>query len=629
MMRSEEMRGDGRRSRSAGALVTLSAAAVVTLGWATPVQGQGMGPTGAHIPDTIAVLDTVPVVGSRVSSTLPMRSRAIQVFDRAALSELPVSDIAGALSWALGVELAPRSPAQADISMRGAGFENVLVMVDGVRMSDPQTGHFDLNLSLPLSGVERIEVLRGPASAAYGGDAVGGVVNVVTRRGPGWELGVEGGSFGTARASLRGSTELPAGARLTLSAEEARSDGHREGTDWDHRLLNAGVAAPALGGRVTADLGHATRDFGADNFYAPFPSFESTVASTASIRWRPAAGARVRVEPRLAWRSHDDDFILVREDPSIYRNQHTSTQLTGDLTLRGELVRGIGWAAGGELQRSRLESNSLGERSEDRRSVFAELGWERLRLGTLGATVGLRHDDHDAFGGATSPSVSGFAQLTDAVRVRASWGRAFRGPSWTERYYVDPAHSARSDLEPERSSSVEGGVVLTPSSGVEVSVGAFRRVSRDLVDWARVPGDEAAVWETRNVNRAEFTGLEFEGRWVFDGLLITTGISLLSLEADEDPGFESKYALRPLTEQLTAGLARDLGMGVRGSVRAFQGKRPGEATFRTLDLRVERAVFDGRMHLELRNLADSDHLDITGNSVAGRSFVVGYGLTFR
>ncbi len=607
--------------------VALLGAAVLGTAWTGAAEAQ------VPVPDTLAVLDTIPVVGSRVSSTLPMRSRGVQVLDRAALDELPVSDIAGALGWALGVELAARSPAQVDVSMRGAGFEHVLVMVDGVRMSDPQTGHFDLNLTLPLAGVERIEVLRGPASAAYGGDAVGGVVNIVTRDAPGWEMTAEGGSFATFRGSVRGSTTLPAGARLILSAEEANSDGHREGTDWEHRLLNAGVRAPLLGGRVTADLGRATRDFGADNFYAPFPSFESTVASTASIRWRPAAGARIRVEPRLAWRSHDDDFILVRDDPSIYRNQHTSSQLTGDLTLRGELGRGVAWAAGGELQRSRLESNLLGERSEDRRSVFAELGWERLRLGTFGATVGIRHDDHDAFGGATSPSVTGFAQLSDALRVRASWGRAFRGPSWTERYYVDPAHAARADLDPERSSSIEGALVLTPGGGLELSAGAFRRVSRDLIDWATGPGEasveDGGVWVTRNVNRAEFLGLEFDGRWATDALLVTAGVSLLSLDADAEPGFESKYALRPLTEQVTLGVARDLAGGVRGSVKGLHGKRPGEGSFRMLDLRLERQVLDGRAHLELRNLADSGHLDITGNPVAGRAFVIGYRIALR
>lgn len=260
----------------------------------------------------------------------------------------------------------------------------------------------------------------------------------------------------------------------------------------------------------------------------------------------------------------------------------------------------------------------------------------------MGITAGLRYDDHDTWGAAVSPSVSGYFVLAPAVRVRGSWGRSFRGPSWTERYYVDPVHTARSDLDPERSGSVDAALVLG-SGRTEVSLGAFRRSSRDLIDWARPPGEEDAIWETRNVSRAIFRGLEIEGRWSpggpgpaglaerrsGGGLVVTAGVSLLSIDADAAPGLESKYALRPLTEEIVAGVAREVGAGVRGSVRVLHGRRPTESAFREVDLRFERGFATGRAHLEFRNLLDSDHLDLTGYPVRGRSVVLGYGLSLR
>src|SRR5690606_27325750 len=116
------------------------------------------------------------------------------------------------LQWALGVDLMPRSPALADVSLRGSSFEQVLVLVDGVRVSDAQTGHFDLDLAVPLDQVERIEILRGPGSSLHGADAMGGVINVVTRQGVERSTArAEAGTFGTTGLALSHSMRLGGG----------------------------------------------------------------------------------------------------------------------------------------------------------------------------------------------------------------------------------------------------------------------------------------------------------------------------------------------------------------------------------------------------------------------------------
>ncbi len=581
----------------------------------------GTPPSEVSSQERPVVLDTVSVIGSRVSSDLPLLTRSVQVWSRADLEALPARTIADVLSWSTGVELASRSPAQADLSLRGAGFEQVLVLVDGVRMSDPQTGHFDLDLTVPFDRVERVEILRGPASAVYGGDAVGGVVNIVTRDGGGWTARTEVGSFGTQLGAVTAGMSLPGEARLTFGLERAGSDGHRAGTDWDHRLANALLRAGLGGGLLTGEVGSAKRAFGADDFYGPFPAFETTRTSTASVGWRSPLDGPVVFEPRLRWRSHGDDFILDRADPAFYRNRHTSEQLGGEVVARAALSPRVQASAGLELARHTLESNALGVHGENRWAAFGEVG---LRLPIdMDASLGLRYDDHERWGGFVSPSVAASIRPDPSVRLRASVGRSFRGPSWTERYYEDPAHSARADLQPERSTSMEVGAEWTPTGSLRFEAAHFRRTSRDLIDWARAT-DAEDVWVTRNVNEARFRGIELGAVWRPEGpTSVTLGAAHLSLDSDAAAGLESKYALRPISDQIQLGVERDLGFDVRAGLRGTRARRVGGGSHEVVDLRLSAPVAGGTVYLDGRNLTESDHLDITGNPVAGRAITLG------
>ncbi|MEX2531323.1 MAG: TonB-dependent receptor [Gemmatimonadota bacterium] len=582
-----------------------------------------LGPlsAAAQAQERPVVLDTVTVLGSRISSDLPLLTRSVQVWTREDIEAFPARTIADVLSWSTGVELSPRSPAQADLSLRGAGFEQVLVLVDGVRMSDPQTGHFDLDLTVPLDRVERVEILRGPASAIYGGDAVGGVVNVVTRDGGGWSGRMELGSFQARRGSLTGGVRLPGAALLSFGMERAVSDGHRAGTDWDHRLVNALLRASVGGGVLTGKVGSAKRGFGAEDFYGPYPAFETTRTTTASVAWRSPLNGPIVVEPRLRWRSHGDDFILDRADPAFYRNRHTSEQLGGEVVARAALTSRLQASAGLELARHTLESNALGERGENRWAAFGEL---EVRLPVdVDASVGLRYDDYQRWGGFVSPSLAVSVEPEPSIRLRASVGRSFRGPSWTERYYEDPAHVARPDLQPERSTSMEVGAEWAASGSLRIEGAHFRRTSRDLIDWARPAGNEE-VWVTRNVNEARFRGVEFGATWQPDGSTsVTLGAAHLSLDSDASAGLESKYALRPIVDQVHLGIEREVALGVRAGLRGTRARRVGDASHEVLDLRLSAPVAGGTVYLDGKNLTDSDHLDITGNPVAGRALTLG------
>lgn len=593
-------------------------------------------------------LDTLEVqVSSRVSSRLGALTRSIQLLGRQEIDALPVRTISGLLEWATGVEVLSRSPAQSDLSLRGAGFEQVVVLVDGVRMSDPQTGHHDLDLAVPLDQVERVEVLRGPASALYGADAVGGVVNVVTRQGgDGLRGRVEGGSWGTGRVSATGGVETSGGSSLQAGGELGRSDGHREGTDYETALLHLGGVRPVGEGSLRVAAGLARRDFGAKDFYAPYPSFERTRTYTSSLRWLAADGrhggpsgsgagvdeeggragrgwALMGLEGGAAFRRHEDDFVLIRDAPEVYRNRHTSSQAGVDVLARWRMAGGAGLALGGEVFRDLLRSNSLGDRTEDRGAVFGEAV---LGQGVRGAlSVGVRGDWHEGFGAFFSPSLSGSWRTSGGVRLRAAAGRSFRAPTWTERYYRDPVNVGREDLEPERAWSGEVGMDVLRGSRLRMSLTGFARRADGLIDWAREEAaGEDAPWETRNVASATFRGVEADlglsGPW---GTRVTAGAALLSLSTEESPGYRSKYALRPLTERLTLGVERTVAGRISLGAHAQRGKRSGEAAYHRLDLRAAARHGGARLYLDAVNLLGASYPDVTGARAPGRGLFVG------
>lgn len=622
--------------REARALAVARVACVVVLASAVPgARAVAQAPVPA--------LDTLDVtVASRVSPALSARTRTVAVMTREEIEAVPARTVGDLLRWMNGVELQQRSGAQADLSIRGAGFEQVLVLVDGVRVSDAQSGHFDLDLAVPVDRIQRIEVLRGPGSALFGADAVGGVVNFVTRDGAAeGAVGLgpvrtaaraEGGSFGTWRLSATETVPL-GGAGIHLGQEWAASDGDRAGTDYRNLVLQGAVDAPLGGGRVELSAGHAARDFGAADFYAPIPSWEETRTTRATAGWTSGRFAGLRLDARASLRDHDDRFVFYRDDPQAGSNVHDARQVGAEVGLRSPASRGpLSFAVGAEAWRDELESSNLGDRSESRTALWGEVV---LRAGGRGVlTAGVRADDHEAWGGFVSPSLSAAWDLTPAVRLQGSVARSFRAPTWTERYYTDPFHQASADIVPEKAWSWEAGVRTDPAPGLTVRAVAFRRSTEDLIDWAKPDGSGDDVkWRTRNVEEADFTGLELDASGDGPGRLRwQAGASLLGVDVTGETGFFSKRALRPETRRLTLGLSRGVGRAVGVAVHGLWAGRRSERAYHQIDLRVSAdlgallapGTGAGTVYLDVTNLTDQDYLDASGQPVPGLGLVVGW-----
>lgn len=578
-----------------------------------------------HAQQPVHRLDTLQVtVGSRASAELPAATRAVEVIRGDALRRQPGHSVQDILARVMGADVSARSPAQADIALRGGTYEQVLVLVDGVRMSDAQTGHFNLSLAVPIEEIERIEILRGPASAVYGADALGGVVNIVTRRhdSAGLHAKVEGGSFETMAAA--GGAQF-GGPRLRIggTGDYRRSDGHRPGTDYRIASGHVAIETP-LGDRpLRGTFAMADRDFGASKFYtspeSSFDEFERTRLLSAQIAWEAPRDSRFMIEPRVSVRRHDDDFVLRRDDPAFYRNVHRTWQFGSELAARFTGERGHA-VAGGEVYHDLLRSSSLGDREESRGAVFAELG--AGRTGTAIGSAGARVDWHSAYGSFVAPSLAGALWLAPAARVRASVSRAFRAPTWTDRYYSDPANLGNPDLDPEKAWEGELGFDVQ-AGAVRAELSGFIRHTESLIDWARPETSEpTAPWQIMNVTEATFRGIELAISDVdLFGTQLTGRFSGISFDA-EATGYDSKYALRPLTRQASLDAERTLA-GTSLFVRAAYNRRAGVAAYTTLDARVSRTIRSARVYVDLLNLTNESYLDVSRMRAPGRGVFAG------
>ena len=562
------------------------------------------------------VLDTVRVAARAGSSD----ARSVEVLTAARIARMPARTLGEVLARALGVEVPTRSAASSDLSIRGSSFEQVLVLVDGVRVSDDQTGHFDLDLAVPLEMIERIEILRGAGSSLYGADAVGGVLNIVTREASGSarsSVRAQGGSFGTGAFAASQVLTLDGGTTIRTGADWLRSDGHRSGTDYDVVQGRAGLSQALGGGQLDADAGYAWRGFGAADFYAPFDSYERTQAATLALRWRRELSSRTSLSLSGSTRGHWDKFILVRDDPEFYLNRHETWLTGGEATVRHAAGERVSLAAGGEAWSSTIASTRLGDRAETRVAGFAELA---LGGGSAaGAVLGARVDGSSRWGTFVTPSLAAHWHPARDLRLRASGAGGFRAPTWTERYYQDPANVGDPTLGVERFRTGELGAGTDPSRRLHADVALWTRQATDLIDWTRPVGaPPTEPWRLRAIGEATFDGIELALRarsvlrtdW-------TLRAAAIDIDAEEAEGYVGKSALRPLTRSavLTAELLPIGPVLVR--LDAIHGRRPEESSYTQLDTRlaVDRGAV--RFTLDLLNLTGSDHLDAAGKPVAG------------
>ncbi|MGC9158817.1 MAG: TonB-dependent receptor plug domain-containing protein [Terracidiphilus sp.] len=540
---------------------------------------------------------------------------------------------------------------QADIVLRGGTFEQALVLVDGFRINDSQTAHHDLDLPIPLDAIDSIEVLHGAGSTLHGEDALSGVVDFLTAAPEVSSLRLQagGGSFGENEQSLLGAL-VGKSWSSRLAAERNFSTGFM--ADRDYRNEDAASETWINSRLGLSDLlvGASDRAFGANQFYGPYASWERTKERFAGARQELGR----HTEAAFGYRRHTDEFILLRDDPAAYENNHIDgswqAMLRHTIPVANRSVLLVGLEEDGDSIRSYnlsggVLSYALGIHARNRGAGYADLDLTPARR-RWSLSAGAREEIFS--GGAQavfSPHLAGGLRLSDQLRLRASGGYGFRLPTYTDLYYTDPATVGNPNLEPESAWSGEAGADWDPSVRLTISATGFYSRQHDTIDYVRAltlpnpllpswcPVD---TWCAVNLSGLRFAGVESSATWrPAAGESIQVAWTALAGSQAPLDGLESEYALDYPVENLRAVWTAELRHTVTvvntvAIVKDYQ--QPGTPPWNPEPYPVwdvDMARNEGRLrpYLRLGNLSNTGYEEIRGVALPGRSITGG--LSFR
>jgi len=572
---------------------------------------------------------TVVVTGAARPVELGSVSRTMTILTREQIERLPVQSVADLLRLAASVDVRMRGVhgAQSDFAVRGANFGQVLVLVDGVRLNDAQSGHHNGDVPVPLDAVERIEVLYGPGSSLLGADAFGGTINVITRRAvESPSLVVQGGSFGI--ASGRGQAGFQRGAvRESLAVSADRSSGFMYDRDYRTTIIRSRTA---LGAATNISIAYLGKEFGANNFYggnAPSREWTNQTLVAADHRFADVGGWSTVAS--ASYRTHGDRFLFNQLQPQLSDNRHrTHAGLAGFSGARP--VGGVGTlTAGIESGGDWIRSTNLGDHSTARVSGFGE--W-RQEIGTRTQVDGtLRVDRYSEFGTSWNPSGGIGWWAFSMLRLRASAGRAFRVPTFTERYYSDPANLAREEVGPETAWAGEGGADLLITGGWIVQATIFARADGDVIDWLRPTS--ADRWRTYNIRDVDTRGVELGVRKTFTGgPMILAEYTALDVDAAAVNQL-SKYVLDYAPHSFIAAAAIPLPARFSVAPRVEYRRRSrttGTFDYVLLDARIGKRLNQRfELYVDGSNLLDEKYQEIAGVAIPGATVAVSLAIKTR
>jgi outer membrane cobalamin receptor len=549
-------------------------------------------------------------------------SRAVTVFTNEDIRNLPVRSIADILALAVSADMQARAPfgVQSDIKLRGSAFSQVLLLVDGIRINDSQTGHHNSDFPVQLQDVERIEVLLGPGSSIYGADAFGGIINIITRRISMRRRGTFAG--GSVSGGVHGFAEGggSVGFRVGKIEQSISASGNRSsGFEYDREFRSVAVSARTYAGdRSKISISYINKEFGANGFYGPSPSKEWTNQTMVSFAQRIEGSSGAKALLQGYYRTHGDRFLYDVRQPGLFENRHR-THAGGVLAkVQYKLSDAGSITLGGEAGGDWIASSNLGNHSFARTSLFAEFQWKPVK--TIAIYPGLRFDYYSNFGTATSPSLSGSWWILPRVRLRSSLGRAFRIPAFTELYYRDPNNEANPSLKPEAAWSEEVGSDFMLAKNWMGSFTFFSRQEQNVIDWIRA--SSAEKWRTSNIRKLNARGVEIGIERSFDSRArLETHYSRISV----DPGpidYLSKYVLNYARDSWSssAHLPMPFALNYKQTL-AFKRRANGQSYW-LLDGSVERLFPRLALSLDSTNLLDARYQEITGVDMQGRWFAL-------
>ncbi|MBS0487595.1 MAG: TonB-dependent receptor [Proteobacteria bacterium] len=579
-----------------------------------------------------ALQPTVEVTASRVAETADASLADVSVITRADIEASHAPDLLEVLRLQAGVDVVRTGGpgAQTNVFLRGTNSNHVLVLIDGVRVASSNTGAFAWE-NLPLDSVERIEIVRGPRASYWGSDAIGGVIQIFTRKLTGPHLAASYGSYRSADGSAgfgardeNGGFSVQVGARH-VGGYSATIPGICNGPNDPYCIYNPDDnGAQYHGGTLSADYKLGTQTLSASAFRNEgTQNFDNGASDGISHTLDQAIGAALEGDVTNAW--HQRLSVgTSREDldtpafASAYRSTREQASWTNDLALSAaqHLIAGIDAVHERGVS---IDTSGFGapyEKSRDIDGVFT--GW-RVATGDYDSEVAARYDHNSQFGGAFSGSAAAGWKFSDALRLTASFGTAFRAPDLNELYSPGYGgyYAGNPDLQPERSRTLELGAEWTADAANRLAVHAFSTRVHDLIDFSG-----GSTYQAINIDRAAIDGVELTHALRTGVWSLTNNVTVQN-PRNTDTGAQ---LLRRPRQKLSSVLERGFGERLSADVEFFASGSREDVGARSLpgyalvnlraDYRLNAAWCLGA---RLENLLDRDYELAHGYNTPGRS----------
>jgi iron complex outermembrane receptor protein len=605
-----------------------------------------------------AIRDSIPeqeleeliVTGSKAELTLNQTAKLVTIITKNEIERQPVESVSDLLKNIVGLDVRQRGPngVLSGIAVRGGTFEQTAILLNGANLTNPQTGHYNLDLPINLSDIERIEIIQGPTSLLYGAGAFSGGINIVTKKNSGAGLSLEAKSGMHKLFEVNAREAIKAGnSNHSLSTGYASSEGYIYNSDY--QIINSLWQSNFTindNSYLDFQLGLNDKKYGANTFYSPaYPDqydesralFAVVTGSTGSPT-TGSTGRKLKLTPQLYWNRHFDHYQLVKNQ-STNENFHRTDVFGFNLNAQYRWRAGI-TSFGGEVRNEGIISSNLGKKAvpdrdlyklSDNRTNFSFFLEHNFVLNQFTINIGLLSNYNTAFSSDAGfyPSVNAAYWLTSNWKIFASWTNATRIPTFTDLYYKSPTHKGNSDVRPEKSVSFELGLKYVHPV-VSASANGFYMKGINLIDWVKHHSD--SLWESRNLTDLDKAG--FETCFVLNLSKIFPQIPATRLssgymfmhQSKNANGLISNYVMDYLKHKFTVGLSHPIYGNLSADWQFRWQDRAGSYTkyknnkktgieapykpFSLLDVKFNQKIKNVNIFLNINNLFDVYYFDL-------------------
>lgn len=513
--------------------IKISFLSISLTAFALPIKAEVLQQITLAEDSTTITLDEVEVTGGLTPELYSELGRNITVILPQQIQQSPVNSLYDVLNQISALDIRKRSPmdVQADVSIRASNFDQVLILINGINVNNPQTGHHNLDLPINLNQIERIEILKGPASRFYGDNAFAGAINIITKKPnqQALELGVEMGDFGSQHYKAALNWKHKRSMHL-LSLGRSSSKGYIQNTDFKKNSLMYSGSLPWEKNELQWQVMGSTKSFGAQNFYTPkYPNqFEATKNLITSIAYHHKG--KITTEINTYFKAQTDRFELFRnykDAASWYTHHNYHNTLVGGMNARFSSSTILGKTSwGANFRNEKIFSNVLGNPLQDTlqalwdqegyytksaqrytASLFGEqiIYWKGFRIA---AGLLVNHFAGDSIALRFFPGVDISRNLSNQFKILANFNTGLRRPTFTDLYYQGPSNIGNPDLLAEKSTHFEIGFQYKPRF-MRFNANAYYILGENTIDWARK--SDTLKWQPLNIRSTTTKGFDING----------------------------------------------------------------------------------------------------------------------